>query len=183
VLSRKVDKALFEKNQTVQLKDANKPFPSGKGVGVLRWGLKTNEDQLLPFELTCWPEESDDGQFNVNVEYTLKNESLKLKDVDIVIPGLTSAPEVESVDGVYQYNSEKSSLLWHLDQVDSSNTTGTLEFNVSGTDVDSFFPVTLTFSTDQVMCEFVVSSCTTVEDDDAIRFGLSQLMTADIKVG
>jgi len=153
-----------------------------------RWcpavGLKSTDEDMLPFDLTCWPEEGDDGQFNVNVEYTLKNTDLRLENVDIVIPlGGGEAPTVESAEhGVYQYNPSNQSLLWHLDAVDSSNETGTLEFNVEGTDMDAFFPVTISFSSPETLCRVVVGECVTVEDETSINFGLARLLNADFKV-
>ena len=107
---------------------------------------------------------------------------MTLKNVDIVIPGINDAPTVESVDGVYQYNPSTSTLLWHLDQVDASNDTGTLEFNVAASDMDDFFPATLTFSTEETLCEVVVGECLTIEDDESINVGLARLMNAEMKV-
>lgn len=81
-----VDKTAWSKSSLVKMRDANKGFPVGQDVKVLRWKMSKKDDSLIPLAVNCWPSPSDQGQ-TVTVEYELENEALgTLKDVLISIP-------------------------------------------------------------------------------------------------
>ena len=44
----KVDKKAFQNSGLIGLKDPEKPFPIKQDVGVLKWGLKTTDESLMP---------------------------------------------------------------------------------------------------------------------------------------
>ena len=114
----KVDKRLYDSESVLALRDSSKPFPTSR-VAFLRWGLKTQDESLLPLNITCWPEDEGNGKMNVSVEYSLDRDMV-LDNVNIVIPlGGSDAPSVANVDGQYQHNSAEGSLLWHQDQISS----------------------------------------------------------------
>lgn len=73
---------------SIALKQADRPFPTGAPVGVLRWryAAKDDDSSQLPLMLTCWPEESGGGMITVNVEYTLQNTDVTLSDLIIAVP-------------------------------------------------------------------------------------------------
>ena len=94
----------FLSDHVLTLKQADRGFPVDSAVSVLRWRQPSGGDSLLPMNVTCWPEVSEDG-CTINAEYTL-NPGIKqtLHNVRICIPlpsGLS--PEVSAIDGSYHY--------------------------------------------------------------------------------
>jgi hypothetical protein len=49
-------------------------------------------------------------------------------------------------------------LIWQLPSIDSSNPSGSLEFNCEGEDTESFFPVTVQFESERLICDVDVST-------------------------
>lgn len=87
----------------------------------------------------------------------MTNTSLSLASLFISIPlppntspTLSEPPSV----GNYSINSENGNLEWSIDEVseESGVTTGTLEFEVNGDDVEGFFPVGVEFVSENTMC-------------------------------
>lgn len=81
-----VDKELFKLRSQIGLKQPSKPFPLRTDIGVLKWRLQTNEENMVPILINCWPSESGDGGCDVNIEYELTHTNLELADVNIRIP-------------------------------------------------------------------------------------------------
>jgi len=174
----KVGKPRYAKENVIALKDASKPFPTGTKVGVLRWNSKPSDG--VPITINCWPEEEGGGVINVNIEYTLENEDMELRDVNIQIPlGTTEAPSIISVDGDYKHNSRDGVMLWHLDLIDSSNSTGTLEFTISGNDTEAFFPVEVAFYSAKLFCDVEVEGVRSVDGQEPIRYGSTRSLVTD----
>lgn len=169
----KVNKAVYDKSSLLQLKDTTKGFPSARPVGILRWTHASTDDAMVPIKINCWPEEESRGQMNVSIEYNLEYK-MDLYDVCIRIPlGTSEAPGILSVDGSHKHNASTGELLWEIDMIDSSNSTGSLEFNIAQRNADAFFPITVTFSSHQLYCNVDV---TTVQNPDgsSIQYGLSK---------
>uniref|UniRef100_M4BDM8 Coatomer subunit delta n=1 Tax=Hyaloperonospora arabidopsidis (strain Emoy2) TaxID=559515 RepID=M4BDM8_HYAAE len=174
----KVDKRLYDSELVLALRDSSKPFPTSR-VAFLRWGLKTQDESMLPLNITCWPEDEGNGKMNVSVEYSLDRDMV-LDNVNIVIPlGGSDAPSVANVDGQYQHNSSESSLLWHQDQISSTNNSGTLEFTIRGNNMDAFFPISVSFFSRSVYSDVQVESVQKIEDGSAIAFGFEKLLSTD----
>lgn len=176
----KIGKPQWESERTLGLKDASKGFPLGKPVGILRWSRPLTEDEC-PLSINCWPDDQG-GSFDVNVEYELKNEAFELRNVNIVIPlggAGENVPSVESCDGDYRHNAENEALIWHLDLVDSSNPTGTLEFSIGADDAEGFFPVQVGFASPNTLCNVDVSNATLCADGSAVRTSQKKELLAD----
>jgi len=100
----KINKALYDSNRLLQLKDPTKGFPTAKPVGILRWTHSSSSDDLIPIKINCWPEEESRGQMNVSIEYTM-DQKIELHNVRIRIPlGTSDAPSIVSMDGSYKHN-------------------------------------------------------------------------------
>ncbi|RLN46336.1 hypothetical protein BBJ29_009387 [Phytophthora kernoviae] len=174
----KVDKRLYDSESVLALRDSSKPFPTSR-VAFLRWSLKTQDESMLPLNITCWPEEEGNGKMNVSVEYSLDRDVV-LDNVNVVIPlGGPDAPSVANVDGQYQHNSAEGSLLWHQDQISSANNSGTMEFTVRGNNIDSFFPISVSFFSRNVYSDVEVEAVQKVEDGSPIAFGFEKLLSTD----
>ena len=153
----KVDKKMYESQGILALK-GDKGFPVGRPVGVLRWSY--NGEDAAPITINCWPED-EGGSITVNIEMELTRKDLVLHDVNILLPlGSTETPVVENIDGVYKHDARSGMMCWHFDQVDASNSTGSLEFSIPGNDPDAFFPVQIGFRSETLLCPVQITSVT-----------------------
>jgi len=169
----KVNKAAYDKSSLLQLKDTTKGFPSARPVGILRWTYASTTDDMIPIKINCWPEEESRGQMNVSIEYNLEHK-MDLYDVCIRIPlGTSEVPGILSVDGSHKHNPSTGELMWEIDMIDSSNSTGSLEFNIAQRNADAFFPITVTFSSHQLYCNVDVTAVQ-YPDGSNIQYGLSK---------
>jgi len=75
-----IDKALFNANKRIGMKQADRPFPVNTDVGVLKWRFVNEDESLVPLMINCWPSENNAGGCDVNIEYELEDESLELRD-------------------------------------------------------------------------------------------------------
>ena len=144
----KVNKPLYDKNQVLMMKDTNKCFPSGRPVGILRWSNSQSSADFIPITITCWPEEESKNRMLVTIEYSATTK-FQLHDVKIRIP-IHSTPEIKAADGRYKHNKNNNELIWEIDMIDGSNSSGDLEFSITEKDPDSFFPITVSFSSQQM---------------------------------
>ena len=176
----KVNKALYEKSGLLQLKDPTKGFPSARPVGILKWTHSSNSDELVPLKINCWPEEESRGQMNVSIEYSMDVPQMELHDVVIRIPlGTTAAPNILSVDGAHKHNCSTGELIWEVNLIDSSNSSGSLEFNIAQRDTDAFFPISVGFSAQKLYCDLEVVSVNAVQGGTPMVYGSSRGMSTD----
>ena len=174
----KVNKAVYEQNGLLQLKDTTKGFPSQRPVGILKWNHSSVSEDFLPIKINCWPEEEARGQMNVSIEYSCE-QNLVLRDVRIKIPlGTSNAPNIIAVDGMHKHNAQAGELLWQLDIIDNSNATGSLEFTIQQRDADAFFPITVDFSSPQIFCDMSVQSVVSGAGA-AIQYGLTKGLSSE----
>lgn len=175
----KINKALYEQRGLLQLKDTSKGFPSGRPVAILRWSNSAASMDFVPITINCWPEEEGRNQMIVSIEYTASTK-MSLHDVRIHIPiASAEAPNVRNVDGRYKFNKQAGELVWEIDLVDKSNSNGSLEFSIAEKDPDSFFPINVDFSSQQLYCAISVRSVKFTEGEAPIMFGFSQGMAAE----
>jgi hypothetical protein len=146
----KVDKKAYEKGGVLSLK-GGKGFPTGRPVGILRWSY--GSEDAAPITVNCWPEDEGNGSMNVNVEFELTRPNMVLTDVNILLPlGTSDPPAIDAIDGQYKHDPASGMMCWHFDQIDSSNTTGALEFSIAGSNPDAFFPVQIMFKSEVLLC-------------------------------
>jgi hypothetical protein len=173
----KVDKKNYEAKGVLSLK-GGKGLPLNRPVGVLRWSY-SGED-AAPISINCWPEDEGTGTINVNVEFELLRPDMTLTDVNILLPlGTTDPPSVEEIDGQYKHDANNGMMVWHHDVVDSSNSTGSLEFSIAGSDVDAFFPVQIVFKSDTFMCPIEITGVTSVANGASIPNSLTRSVMPD----
>mmetsp|Transcript_22040 Transcript_22040/g.22771 ORF Transcript_22040/g.22771 Transcript_22040/m.22771 type:complete len:546 (-) Transcript_22040:153-1790(-) len=176
----KINKPLFDRNGLLQLKDTTKGFPSARPVGILKWTYSNNSDDYLPLKINCWPEEEGRNRMNVSIEYTMERSNLTLHDVEIKIPLGTSDPlSVATIDGTYKHIPSNSEVLWQIPLIDSSNGSGSFEFSINQKNTDDFFPITVQFSSSQLLCQLDVVSVTNPSTNLPIQYGLTKLMSTE----
>lgn len=168
----KINKQVYDQSKVLVLKDANKGFPAGRPVGVLRWSLSSSDESLVPLSINCWPEEEGRGKINVNIEYNLNGDK-ELHDVAVVIPlGTSEPPQVASIDGTFKHDAREQRMIWQLDLIDSSNSAGSLEFTISGRDPGAFFPISVSFASQSLYVDVAVQGVSGVESNAPIQYGL-----------
>jgi hypothetical protein len=139
----------------------------------------SNED-LVPIKINCWPEEEARGQMNVSIEYSMDLKSIELHDVKIRIPlGTSDAPTVVNVDGSHKHNAAAQELIWNINLIDTSNSSGALEFNIQQKNSNAFFPITVQFSSQQLYCNIDVVSVKLTEGEKPLMYGLSKNLSED----
>lgn len=175
----KINKPLFDRNGLLQLKDTTKGFPSARPVGILKWTYSNTSDELLPLQINCWPEEEGRNRMNVTIEYTMPLSNLTLHDVEITIPlGTSDSLSVASIDGTYKHSSHDQQVVWQIPMIDSSNGSGSFEFSINQKNSE-FFPISVKFSSSQLLCQADVVSVTNPSNNLPIQYGLTKLMATE----
>jgi coatomer subunit delta len=176
----KVNKAVYDKSGLIQLKDTTKGFPSARPVGILKWTYASTSDEMIPLKINCWPEEESRGQMNVSIEYSMDLKDMELLGVKIKIPlGTSEAPTILNMDGSHRHSPSAQEMVWELDLIDKSNSTGSLEFTIAQKNADAFFPITVSFESQKLFCNIDVASVTNADGSAPIQYGLQKSMGAD----
>lgn len=178
-----VNKAAFTSDGMIALKQPDRPFPVGAPLGVLRWRYAGTDESSLPITLNVWPEEGAGGSINVNIEYALAHEGMTLHDVTVTIPlAPDMTPKVGQADGLARHDTRANALVWSLDTVSADNATGSLEFTVrskGGADDSVLFPVSLAFSSSDLLCPLEVGSLEMLTGDATLRYSVAKALTVD----
>lgn len=180
----KINKALYESTGALQLKDLNKGFPPQRPVGILKWNYSSFNDSnnnvmKIPLKVNCWPEEEGRGVCNVSIEYST-DYPVSLHDVRLKIPlGTTEPPNIISSDHTYKHSPSTGELVWEIPFIDESSPSGGLEFSILQKDLNSFFPITVSFHSQKLFCDVDVVSVRAVDGNFPIQFGLSKAMSAE----
>lgn len=166
----KVDKKQFKDNNTIQLSDTSKGFPSNNSIQVMRWRLAAKPDDVQdpPIKFTVWTSEVSANTHSITVEYELTG-SDSLKDVVVVIPYSTSEPSVSSFDAVYEVSGD--SIDWTIGDVDDSNPSGSFEFEAQAQSESDFFPMQVRFSKTRPWVDIDVNSVSLLSMGQDIGFG------------
>lgn len=71
-------------------------------------------------------------------------------------------------------------LIWHMDLIDSSNASGSLEFIISGRDAQAFFPITVSFASQSLYADLSVVSVTGLEENaPPIPYSMTKSLSPD----
>ncbi|KAH7701991.1 putative coatomer delta subunit, partial [Aphelenchoides avenae] len=169
------------KEQAV-LKSAQKVLPKDVDFGVLRWRVEIKDEDELPLSVTCWANESPDG-YVVNAQYTLQRTDMQLNNVVITIPlPPATAPVVSECEGNYEYVRSSSQLVWSLDVVDGSSETGSLEFSVPNGRAEHFFPVNVTYASQDLYCDLKAEDVTTADGSESIPFSAELVVNGSVEI-
>lgn len=168
-----LDKKLWNSDKILKLKNASKTFPTNQAITILKWRFTTDEEDLVPILINCWPNDTGDGNCDVNIEFELQVDYLSLKNVEIIVPVPSGcgAPNVGDCDvGDYIYNKKANTLTWNIPVMDKNNSTGQIDFSMPS-NPDDFFPLNVNFSSNVGMYTKVdVVSCSDLEGKP-VNFG------------
>ncbi|KAK5091040.1 coatomer subunit delta [Lithohypha guttulata] len=170
-----LDKNLFTSQKLIQLKDTSKKFPTNASTAVLRWRATAPAEtpDVLPINFTVWTNKSTDDSYTVTVEYQLADAYADLpepvlSEMTVTIPYQTSEPSVSSFDA--QYSVTGDSLEWTIGAIDSSNNSGSFEFEAQADDDGEFFPMQVRFDMARPYIDVDVLSATLLDEDEAVTF-------------
>jgi len=173
----KVDKKSYEQNGIIVLK-GGKPLKLNSPVGVLKWSY--NGEDAAPLTINCWPDDEGTGTITVNLEFELNRPDMTLTDVNILVPlGTTDPPVIDEIDGQYKHDSNTGMMCWHQDVIDGSNSSGSLEFSIAGSDADAFFPVQVMFKSQSFLCPIEITGVTSVTSGAVIPNNLEKSVGLD----
>lgn len=151
-----VDKAVFTKQNLLQLKDTSREFPLNQQGTLLRWAHTAVQD--APIAFTVWVNPAAGGaanKYNVTIEYELSNTADTLRDVIVSIPFRGDEPTVASMDEVYEVSGD--SLDWTLSSVSEDNSSGSFEIEADAEDESDFFPMRVNFRMERPVVDVEVS--------------------------
>jgi len=171
-LHPKINKNAYNEEGILSLSDPSKGFPVGSDNTpvILKWRMQTTEESEIPFSLNFWPN-NEDGKSVVSVEFQSEKSGLILRNVNIHIPCPTNDhPEVKEIDGQYHFNQKDSVLVWQIDEISEDQSNGSLEFIVNEIDSDDFFPIAVTFVSDQTYAGIEVKSLDYVESKEPTEY-------------
>ncbi|KAH9043670.1 hypothetical protein EDB85DRAFT_1911615 [Lactarius pseudohatsudake] len=175
-----VAKLAVNKERIIALKDSSRGFPVNQSLAVLKWRYTGKDESYIPLSINCWPTPSNDGTCDVNIEYELENENVSLYDLTISIPlPAGSYPTVAPQSGEWQLNPSGHHLDWTIPLVNADDRSGSLEFSVSGSDVNAFFPVRVSFAGLGNTVGVRVASVSRVDDGEDVVFSEDASFTTD----
>lgn len=175
----KLNKAAYDKNNLLVLKDPTKGFPSQRPVGILKWSYAGTNENVIPLQINCWPEEEGRGITNVNIEYTM-TQAISLHNVQIRIPlGTSESINILSVDGTTRHLPRDGELIWEIQLIDQSNTSGSLEFKIAQKNQDAFFPIAVSFHSTELFCNVDVAKVIAADGSTPIQYGLTKNMSTE----
>ncbi|KAI8976829.1 hypothetical protein BDB01DRAFT_853037 [Pilobolus umbonatus] len=180
-----IDREAFKFSKSVQMKNSNKSFPLDQDLEMVRWKHITQDEKEVPLSISCWPFYAGNNVCNLNVEYDLEMDHMELHDVTIDIPfPINARVDVSHCIGHYDVNIHKGILKWNLATVNRDNRSGTLECSISGDDMDAFFPVSVSFTSNQLISQVDVSDILNIKSDSFINFSKEiHLSTGEYVIG
>jgi hypothetical protein len=87
--------------------------------------------------------------------------------------------DVTEAVGSYFVDRARRVLEWQLPVINSSNRSGLLECNIPGDDANGFYPVSVSFTSEKLICGVDVLNISNVENNSEAPFSKDVLMTAD----
>ncbi|RWR78900.1 coatomer subunit delta-like protein [Cinnamomum micranthum f. kanehirae] len=183
-----INKELFSNENTLGLKDPNRPFPTGQtgdasGVGLLKWRMQSMDESVVPLTINCWPSVSGSETY-VSIEYEA-SAVFDLQNVVITVPlpALREPPNVRQIDGEWRYDPRSSFLEWSILLIDNSNQSGSLEFVVPPADPSVFFPINVRFTAAKTFSDVKVVNVLPLKGGPPPKFSQrTQLVTENYQV-
>ncbi|GJQ08704.1 hypothetical protein GpartN1_g495.t1 [Galdieria partita] len=174
-----IDKNLWTSSQVLGLRDASRGFPVGSPLSILRWRLTSSEERMIPLSINCWPAESS-TETVVIIEYELVAiRELENVFIHIPVPKSASTPKLRGADGEYSFNSRLGVVEWKVSIIDKNKPQGSLEFVTEPAPATSFFPVEVSFVSNEIYGDIGIESVRGYSDDSEYKFSFEKLLTTE----
>lgn len=177
-LHPKMDKAAWESEGVLSLKDRSKGFPIGSDNAplVLRYRWSSKDEHDIPFSINVWPN-TEDGRSVVNVEVQLVKSGFSWRDIIVSIPCANQEPDVTQIDGDYSF--DRRFFSWRIPHLSDDKNSATVEFSVPEVDGDSFFPVNINGTSNELFSGLQIHDIVLIDGDKPIEFAASSSLTMD----
>jgi hypothetical protein len=136
-----MSKDAYTKNNTLQVKDPARPYRADMAVALVKWQLKSQDEECVPLTVTVWPSPEASGT-TVIVQFELSDDTRRFDNVQVRIPCANAASaQVKNAD-CGETSAGPDFILWALGELSADNSNGALEvFVPGGRDPDAFLPV------------------------------------------
>jgi len=141
-------------------KDPSRPaYAVAASKTLLKWMLKSQDEEKIPITLSCWPSPTPDGA-SVVLEYELTDDNVTLTDVHIRFPCPANARAniVHPDRGQAVYDAAQQQIHWKIEKIDASDNNGTLEFAAS-CDSAMLLPFTFTAESNHYTAPVRIQRC------------------------
>ncbi|GJD08787.1 Coatomer subunit delta-2 [Galdieria sulphuraria] len=174
-----IDKNLWTSSQVLGLRDASRGFPVGSPLSILRWRLTSSEEKMIPLSINCWPAESS-TETVVIIEYELVAiRELENVAIHIPVPKSASTPKLRGVDGEFTFNSRSGMVEWNVSIIDKDKPQGSLEFVTEPAAATSFFPVQVSFISNEIYGDIGIESVRGSSGESEYKFSFEKLLTTE----
>jgi len=98
--------------------------------------------------------------------------------ISVPLPSGGQTPIIGRIDGDYQFDQRKTTLIWSLSVIDQSNSEGSLEFTMRGKSAD-FFPIQVDFIAETPFCDIKVADVKNVDNRKSVSFSQETNLIVD----
>lgn len=168
----------------LEVRDNTKAFRANAPAPLVKWQLKSSDDNFLPVNMSCWPSSTSDGTQMV-LELELTDTNVALEDVYIRFPAAPSSrPNVTSASpGRAGYDAASQTVVWHIPVLDKNESSGNLEFTAAA-DSGSLLPGSFEATRrGQTKCPMDILECYHQERKDAIAYTCEKVCVYALKIG
>ena len=93
--------------------------------------------------------------------------------------GTSDTPVILNMDGTHRHSPSNQEMIWEIDLIDKSNSSGSLEFTIAQKNSEAFFPITVQFESQTLFCNIDVVNVRSADGSTPIQYGLQKSMGAD----
>eukprot|EP00397_Hematodinium_sp_SG-2012_P021131 GEMP01021808.1.p1 GENE.GEMP01021808.1~~GEMP01021808.1.p1 ORF type:complete len:523 (-),score=108.43 GEMP01021808.1:904-2472(-) len=178
---------LNKQSQAKGLLEPRDPTKSSYALNVpkslIKWLMKSTDEDHLPITLSCWPSPTPDGA-SIVLEYELTNSNITLTDVHIRFPCPARAcADVDAPDiGQADYDEGAQQVHWYIPRIDANENSGMLEFSAK-CDADSLMPFTFEAESKQLMAPVGIKRCFHQTRNDDIHYALNAIVHYGFTIG
>merc|ERR1712217_577875 len=170
-------------NNILEPKDATKAYRANQPAPLVKWQLKSSEDDFLPLTLSCWPTATADGTQMV-LEFELTDDSVSLENCIIRFPAAPNCrPAISSASPGDAAYDGSGSVVWQIPIIDKNENSGTMEFSAAA-DQASLLPATFNaVRRGQTRCPMEILESYHLERKDAIDVAVEKFTTYSFTIG
>lgn len=176
---QQADKKMFTNSRCLIYDNITTGFHPGVRGAILGWKRNSQSAEDLPFSVEFWFTNGS-GSTTCSCEATLNSTDKDFSGLKLQIPieNMKKA-EVSAIDGEYEINfdraSGKSYLLWTISEFNKEKPHAEIEFSLPVViQEELFFPVIVNFSIPSIFCQMDVTSVTSVDDGEAVKYSITK---------
>eukprot|EP00931_Biecheleriopsis_adriatica_P034659 TRINITY_DN19_c0_g1_i1.p1 TRINITY_DN19_c0_g1~~TRINITY_DN19_c0_g1_i1.p1 ORF type:complete len:560 (-),score=145.36 TRINITY_DN19_c0_g1_i1:218-1810(-) len=170
-------------NNILEVRDASKAYNVNAPMPLVKWQMKSSNEDFLPVQLSCWPSATSDGT-QIVLELELTDTSVTLEDVRIRFPaGPSSRPQISSAEPGEASWDGQSEICWRIPVLDKSEANGTFEFSASADSVSLMPFVFEAVRPGATKCPIEILECYHMEKKEPIAFACDKSCSYSFRIG